>query len=677
MTYGDGVATSISAPRSSSTGTMARKATRHRGAAAASRYGALELDGDTVSALHRKAGRRGRLDQRRLLRPRSPIGDVIDGDRRCVWEREPLERLAARRPAGGLSSTTASGSRWTRCATRNARRAVERQARRRGSLGLNRAASGGASASSSPGHTGFKGSWLLLWLQQPRRRGHRLRARARPSPSLFDQAGVAERCMHIVIGDMRDAAALRGDRAGGAAGDHPPSGRAAAGARSPIADPRRDLSRPTSWAPRTCSKPRAAPTACAPSSSSPPTNATTTTDVGRPIARATRSAGTIPIQHQQGLRRDRHRNASRDSFFGGTRHRRRHARARATSSAAAIMPRDRLIPDVVRALSAGREPELRNPAAVRPWQHVLEPLSGYLLLAEKLAGDAKAFAKGWNFGPSSEDVASVADGRRSVREALGPVGRFQLAGRGPSARSGASDAGFRHGDPRARLGAAPVARAARSTGPPNGIARNSLAAMPPGCVSTRSAAISPPTRCRPRPDGRAHPRHRRRRFRRRGGRARPPWPQAMTSSRWSATTCRGSRRFDRISCSGSIFGRAAVGALLASATRDRHPFRLGGRRRRACAAATSSSTIFERPLRLPTRRSPPECASLSASARKPNMAARPADRRDRPSAADDALRGGEAGGLSPGRAALPRGGHGLSPGCGCSPSTAQATTRTG
>ena len=69
---------------------------------------------------------------------------------------------------------------------------------------------------------------------------------------------------------------------------------------------------------------------------------------------------------------------------------------------------DRLIPDTVRALSAGLKPELRNPTAVRPWQHVLEPLSGYLLLAQKLAADPTSFAKGWNFGPPAEHVASVA-----------------------------------------------------------------------------------------------------------------------------------------------------------------------------------------------------------------------------------------------------------------------------
>ena len=61
---------------------------------------------------------------------------------------------------------------------------------------------------------------------------------------------------------------------------------------------------------------------------------------------------------------------------------------------------DRLIPDCVRAWS-NREPvRIRNPQAIRPWQHVLDPLSGYLQLAEALYGGKKAFAKGWNFGPT-------------------------------------------------------------------------------------------------------------------------------------------------------------------------------------------------------------------------------------------------------------------------------------
>jgi CDP-glucose 4,6-dehydratase len=69
---------------------------------------------------------------------------------------------------------------------------------------------------------------------------------------------------------------------------------------------------------------------------------------------------------------------------------------------------DRLIPGAVVALNAGRKPELRSPSAVRPWQHVLEPLAGYCLLAQQLAADPRAFSKGWNLGPSPADVASVA-----------------------------------------------------------------------------------------------------------------------------------------------------------------------------------------------------------------------------------------------------------------------------
>jgi CDP-glucose 4,6-dehydratase len=63
---------------------------------------------------------------------------------------------------------------------------------------------------------------------------------------------------------------------------------------------------------------------------------------------------------------------------------------------------DRLLPDCLRALEAGRAMAIRNPHAVRPWQHVLEPLCGYLLLAERLYADAARFGDAWNFGPADE-----------------------------------------------------------------------------------------------------------------------------------------------------------------------------------------------------------------------------------------------------------------------------------
>ena len=69
---------------------------------------------------------------------------------------------------------------------------------------------------------------------------------------------------------------------------------------------------------------------------------------------------------------------------------------------------DRLVPDAVRAFAAGEPLMIRNPLSVRPWQHVMEPLAGYLLLAERLFDDG-AFATGWNFGPRTDESAPVKD----------------------------------------------------------------------------------------------------------------------------------------------------------------------------------------------------------------------------------------------------------------------------
>lgn len=68
---------------------------------------------------------------------------------------------------------------------------------------------------------------------------------------------------------------------------------------------------------------------------------------------------------------------------------------------------DRLVPDVLRALEQQEAALIRNPHATRPWQHVLEPLSGYLLLAERLYTNGQTDAEGWNFGPRDEDAQPV------------------------------------------------------------------------------------------------------------------------------------------------------------------------------------------------------------------------------------------------------------------------------
>jgi CDP-glucose 4,6-dehydratase len=65
---------------------------------------------------------------------------------------------------------------------------------------------------------------------------------------------------------------------------------------------------------------------------------------------------------------------------------------------------DRLIPDFLRSIDAGETLRIRSPNAVRPWQHVLEPLSGYLTIAERLVVDGSDFAQAWNFGPEDSDA---------------------------------------------------------------------------------------------------------------------------------------------------------------------------------------------------------------------------------------------------------------------------------
>jgi CDP-glucose 4,6-dehydratase len=80
---------------------------------------------------------------------------------------------------------------------------------------------------------------------------------------------------------------------------------------------------------------------------------------------------------------------------------------------------DRLVPDTVRALVEGRPVELRYPNAIRPWQHALDPLAGYLVLAERLHEDGEPYAEAWNFAPYEEDARTVGWLAERVQEAWG------------------------------------------------------------------------------------------------------------------------------------------------------------------------------------------------------------------------------------------------------------------
>lgn len=90
---------------------------------------------------------------------------------------------------------------------------------------------------------------------------------------------------------------------------------------------------------------------------------------------------------------------------------------------------DRIIPDCIKAIEAGEPIAIRNRTAVRPWQHVLEPLSGYMLLAEKMWEEPTMYCEGWNFGPRAESISTVWDvaskliscyGRGELRDVSAP-----------------------------------------------------------------------------------------------------------------------------------------------------------------------------------------------------------------------------------------------------------------
>lgn len=85
---------------------------------------------------------------------------------------------------------------------------------------------------------------------------------------------------------------------------------------------------------------------------------------------------------------------------------------------------DRLIPDFIRAISRGEEVLIRSPYAIRPWQHVLEPLTGYLCLGAKLYNDGANYAQGWNFGPEDLDAKNVEWITRTICELWGENASF-------------------------------------------------------------------------------------------------------------------------------------------------------------------------------------------------------------------------------------------------------------
>ena len=258
------------------------------------------------------------------------------------------------------------------------------------------------------GHTGFKGSWLSLWLQSMGAQvvGYAL---APPTePSLFEVAGVGAG-MTSVIGDIRDLEHLRAVFA-----EHKPEivihMAAQPLVRYSYAEPVETYSTNVMGTVNLLEAVRGTPGVKA--------VVNVTTDKcyeNREWAWGYREneamGGYDPYSSSKGCA-ELVTAAYRNSFFNSATFNVKHSIAIASARAGNVIgggdwAEDRLIPDIMRAITQGRSVTIRNPHAIRPWQHVLEPLSGYLKLAQKLYEEGAAYAEGWNFGPNDEDAKPV------------------------------------------------------------------------------------------------------------------------------------------------------------------------------------------------------------------------------------------------------------------------------
>jgi len=257
------------------------------------------------------------------------------------------------------------------------------------------------------GHTGFKGSWLSLWLQSL---GAELTGFSLPpptTPSLFEQARVADG-MRSIIGDIRNPLAL---------------GQALLSSRAEIVihmaaqplvresykNPAETYSTNVMGVVNLFEAVRAA--------KGIRTVLNITTDKcyeNREWAWGYREneamGGYDPYSSSKGCA-ELVTAAYRTSFFNPIDYS-EHGIAVATARAGNVIgggdwATDRLIPDIIKSFSLGSPVLIRSPHAIRPWQHVLEPLRGYLQLSEKLYTDGPRYAEAWNFGPNDADTKSV------------------------------------------------------------------------------------------------------------------------------------------------------------------------------------------------------------------------------------------------------------------------------
>ena len=274
------------------------------------------------------------------------------------------------------------------------------------------------------GHTGFKGSWLSLWLARLGAEVTGYALAPLTKPSLFVSAGVAAG-LTSVVADIRDGAALRAALAQ-ARPDFifhlaaqplvlesyaAPEETFAVNLSGSIAlmEAIRQIATTGNWATRAAV-------------------VMVTTDkvyrnceTGHPYREDDPLGGYDPYSASKAAMEIAVA-CWRDSFFA------QHGVRIATARAGNVIGGgdwaiNRIVPDLARALIADAVPQLRHPAALRPWQHVLEPLAGYLWLGARLAAaDGADFAQGWNFGPDPTDIQPVSALAEAMLARWGRVG---------------------------------------------------------------------------------------------------------------------------------------------------------------------------------------------------------------------------------------------------------------
>jgi CDP-glucose 4,6-dehydratase len=252
------------------------------------------------------------------------------------------------------------------------------------------------------GHTGFKGAWLSLWLQSLGAELTGFALDVPTEPSLYELARVGEG-MRSIVGDIRDSQAVA-------------DAVAAAGAEVVIHMAAQSLVRRSFAEPRMTYETNVMGTVNL-------LDALRGDDRARAIVNVTSDKCYENREWEWGYREDEPMGghdpyssskgaselvtvAFRRSYFSGADGPRLASARAGNVIGGGDWGEDRLVPDIMRCALADETVRVRNPNSIRPWQHVLNPLSGYLVLAQALWDDPAA-AEGWNFGPTDEDARPV------------------------------------------------------------------------------------------------------------------------------------------------------------------------------------------------------------------------------------------------------------------------------